>query len=151
MTLAELVARDNVQAHWFWTHEVSDGPYTEHEVWDVVFVRNSHEPDLWVTDGETRRTAHFYGLHGMQEHSRRATGGQRIEPDATDTLRDLLHAAAEYDARPTLKEWVVEAYEAGAFDPSVLDHYDEAQRINDTLRRWLGPRYEKYQAVAQED
>lgn len=149
MTLAELITRDGVQAHWFWTHEVSTGPYTEHEVWDVVFVRNTYEPKRWVTDGDTRRTAYFTGLHGTTADSRRATGGNRREPVPALVLADLLTDASQYDNNPTLSGWITEAHEAGGFDPSVLDHYYEAQRISATLHAWLGDQYDEYLAAAQ--
>lgn len=143
-TLAELIERDDVAAHWFWTHEISTGPYSEVEVWDVVFVRNTHEPKLWVTDGDTRRTAYFREIHGCQADSRRATGGQRREPSAEQTLADLLSDAADIDEHPTFKEWVEYHREDNARAWEQFATYEEQTRTRTRLRVWLGDQYAEY-------
>ena len=144
MTLAELIKRDSITAHWFWTHEVSTGPYTEHEVWDVVFVRDTHEPQRWVTDGDTRRTAYLQGYHGAHADSRRATGGERREPDTVEALSNLLADAAQVDEHPTLRDWIQESFASGNYDPACIDAYESAVRIHKALRAWLGDQYDEY-------
>lgn len=145
-TLADLIKRDNIFADWFWTHEVSTGSYTEYEVWDVVFVRDTHEPQLWVTDGDTRRTAYFRGVTGCEADSRRSTGGTRREPDTADTLANLLSDALEIDENPTFREWV-EYHDATGTNESAwqqLATYEELTRNRNILRTWLGDNYDEY-------
>lgn len=142
-SLADLIKRDNITAHWFWTHEVSTGPYSEYEVWDVVFVRNTNEPQLWVTDADTRRTAHFRGITGREADSRRQTGGQRREPGTTETLSDLLSSAINVDNYPTFREWAEErCSDASAWKQHADYVEDVASR--DQLRVWLGDCYDEY-------
>lgn len=138
-TLTELMARDNVTAAWFWTHEVSTGPSAEHEFWDVVFVRDTHEPKLWVTDADTRRTAYFQGIGGCQADSRRETGGKRRRPDPYDTLCNLLSDAQEIDEYPTFRAWVEYHDSMGSRGAAweQLDTYETLTRQRNTLRTWL--------------
>ncbi len=151
-TLAELIERDGVEAHWFWTHEVSTGSYTEYEVWDVVFVRNSHDPKLWVTDGSTRRTLHVKGIGGSQADSRRATGGERRAPDTARELTELLLDAASIDTHPTFKEWSTERYE-GTDTPAWDQYgaYEDITRTRNRLKVWLGDSYDEYVKAAAEE
>lgn len=150
-TLAELIERDGVEAHWFWTHEVSTGSYTEYEVWDVVFVRNSHDPQLWVTDGATRRTLYVQGVGGRQADSRRATGGERREPDMAQELANLLVDAADIDAHPTFKEWCDDRSDSKQEPWLMLGTYESLTRNRNRLVRWLGDEYDEYmKAVAEE-
>jgi hypothetical protein len=142
-SLADLIKRDGVEAHWFWTHEVSTGPYSEYEVWDVVFVRNSHEPDKWVTDGDTRRTAYFRGIGGCQADSRRNTGGERREPDTAETLGNLLSDAIDADNHPTFKEWCAADERSGSAHEQ-LSEYQAITRTQRALKRWLGDTYDEY-------
>lgn len=149
-TLTELIKRDGVEAHWFWTHEVSTGPYSEYEVWDLVLVRNTHEPELWVTGGDTRRTAYFKGIGGSRADSRRETGGERREPDLTEALADLLSDALRLDEMPRLGQWIQESVDSGSYDPKCMDRYDTAVRVRETLRDWLGDEYDEYVHAAYE-
>jgi hypothetical protein len=144
-TLAELIKIDAIEAHWFWTHEVATGPYAEHEVWDLVIVRNSNEPQRWVTDGDTRRTAYFQGIGGSVADSRRNTGGERREPGLEQTLSDLLSDAADIDAHPTFQEWV-DYHEDTAPAWRQLATYEAQTRTRDMLRAWLPDAYDTYMA-----
>lgn len=147
-TLAELMKRDDVTATWFWTHEVSTGPYSEYEVWDVVFVRDTHEPQLWVTDGDTRRTVYFQGINGCQADSRRETGGRRREPDLADVLNSLLSDAMDADNSPTFSEWFHNQYNVtGRTAPELIAEYEQITKIRDDLRAWLGDAYDEYQSA----
>lgn len=152
-TLAELVERDNVKAHWFWTHEVSTGPYTEYEVWDAVFVRDTHEPQLWVTDGETRRTLYVQDIGGSQADSRRATGGERREPDTLRELANVLSAAAEVDEFDTFLSWSTNRQEIGDTRAAweLVTEYEIILGRRNALRDWLGEQYDEYMKAAAEE
>lgn len=145
-TLAELMARDHVTGHFFWTHEVSTGPYKEYEVWDLLLIRNSNEPKLWVTDGDTRRTAHFQGIGGAQVDSRRETGGARREPDLFDTLAELLFNARQIEEYPTFAAWAKNEYDMGSSSPAweMTEMYAALTKDRDMIRAWLPDAYDEY-------
>jgi hypothetical protein len=144
--LADLIKRDNITAHWVNTHEVSTGPHTEYEVWDLLLVRDSNEPQRWVTDGDTRRTAYIQGIGGSHATSRRETGGNPTPPDLTETLATLLTDAQETDDNPTFREWAEYRHDMSNRSTAweQLAEYEELTRNRDTLRAWLPDAYDEY-------
>lgn len=143
--LRELLMRDKVIAQWVWTHEVSTGPYTEHEVWDLLLIRNTYEPRLWCTDGETRRTAFFRGITGAQADSRRETGGKRRTPDLFDTLVNLLADAQEIDEYPTFKAWCEYHSDSEAPAWEQLVTFEALSKQRNELAHWLADgAYDEY-------
>lgn len=144
--LSELIARDGIRARWFWTHEVSVGAYEEYEVWDLLLMRPTHEPDKWVTDGNTRRTAYVRGIGGSVAGSRRSNGGRHVNPDLEETLSDLLMDASKIDELPTLREWVKESMEADSalgYD-EIEAQYNAAREVHAQLRHLLMDSYDEY-------
>ena len=148
-TLAELIKRDNIEAHWFWTHEVSTGPYAEYEVGDLLLVRDTHEPGKWVTDGDTRRTAYIRGIGGSVAESRRRNGGRHVAPDLTSALSSLLMDASKAEDQPTLKEWIKEAMEVGSSDTydEIETAFNASREILAQLRHFLMDSYDEYAAA----
>ena len=142
MDLADLIKRDNIEAHWFWTHEVPTGPDTEYEVWDLLLIRDTYEPDRWVTDGETRRTAYFRGIGGSRVDSRRETAGERRQPELAAVLGDLLADASQLDEMPTLVEWLDDRVGEGA--AKVLDYYESTKRNTEELKHFLLDKFAEY-------
>lgn len=146
-TLAELMAQTEVHATWFWTHEVSTGSYSEYEVWNVVFVRDTHEPQKWVTSGDTRRTVYFEGIGGDKAGSRRETGGQRREPDAIKTLANLItesYACAQY---ADFEGWAEDyADPTASYESAIADFRSWSRRVkrHHQLREWLGEDYNAF-------
>jgi hypothetical protein len=143
--LSELIERDNLTGTFLWTHEISTGQYSEHEVWDLVLVRDTHEPQRWVTGGDTRRTAYLRGIEGAEADSRRQTGGERRAPDLAQVLGDLLADANEVDNQPVLLEWIKEAAEFGSTDYDLIERRHRfATEAAAQLRHLLHDEYDEY-------
>lgn len=155
LTLEQLFEQDKIEPAWFWTHEVSTGPYSEYEVWDVVFVRDTHEPQKWVTDGDTRRTVYLTGICGIEADSRRKNGGTAQTPHAFSVLADLLDAARDVDDYPNLVDWAAHAQgisrddqiTAGRLFALTQDHR-RAVACRNALQGWLGDDYDAYVKAA---
>jgi hypothetical protein len=145
-TLTDLINRDGIRARWFWTHEVSTGPYSEYEVWDLVLIRSTEEPQKWVTDGSTRRTAYFRGIGGAVAESRRSNGGRHVNPELSGVLGELLMNAARYEEMPTLREWITERFEvSGKLDYDETEAaYNAARDAHAQLRHLLMDAYDEY-------
>lgn len=145
-SLDDLIKRDGIRARWFWTHEVSTGPYTEYEVWDLVLIRPTDDPALYVTDGNTRRTAYFQGISGSEADSRRNNGGRHVNPALADALAELLMDASRVEELPSIKDWLQEALEAGAYTSydEIEVQYTAAVETRAQLMRFLGDSYEEY-------
>ena len=145
-TLTELMKRDGVTATWIWTASVSTGPYSEYEVFDAVFTLTTN----YIVGGgyPERRTFYVQGIGTRQAQSRRENGGDIIEPDAAETLGDLLSDAAEIDDNPTFREWV--EYREGSSDRPAWDQLSQYEKQTDMcnrMRTWLGNHYDEYQAA----
>ncbi len=144
-TLAELIKRDSVEAHWFWVDSISAGPYAENEQFDATFVRDT---GFVVGGGEIqRRTLHFRGVQTAQVDSMRENGGRLINPDLVETLGHMLSAAADIDNYPVIRDWLEATRDTsrGFLEAAAaLDDRDADARLRDDLRVWLGDSYDEY-------
>ena len=148
-TLAELIARDDVRAAWFYTHSenVSDSDNRKNpDMYDAVFSIND---GISQYGGRmNRRHAFFRGIGQSPALSRPNQGDRLVKPDPVETLGHLLSDAAEIDANPTFREWA-EYRELGAGQPAwdQLAHYETQTAMRDRMRAWLGEHYDEYQAA----
>lgn len=155
LTLQQLFQRDSVHSTWFWTHEVSTGPDSEYEVWNVVYVRTLDEPS--VTGGDTRRTVYITGIPGYVPESRRENSGTAQSPSALPTLADLLMAARDVDDYPLFIDWIEHTQNIGREERVISsrmieltqEHRRDIARRN-ALRGWLGDDYDAYVKAAAE-
>jgi hypothetical protein len=154
-TLAELIKRDNVEAHWFWTHSVSTGAYDQYEVYDVVFVRNTDE--IAVNGGNTRATLYLRGIsecinNGMNKH-----GGKLIYPDPVETLAHVISDAHIAHMYHTFAGWADDQRNTGGGYREALADFEEWEihrARHAEITRWLGQEdsdtYDAYVEAAQE-
>ncbi len=143
-TLAELIARDDVRATWFWTRSVSTGRYSEMESYDAVFSRNGRPS---VTGELERPTLFVRDLRESENNSMRNNGGKKIKPDLHEMLGMLLSDANDADTSPTFSDWFQGQDVTGRTAPELLAEYEQITKIRDDLRAWLGDYYDEYQAA----
>ena len=147
-TLADLIKRDSIEAHWFWVDSINAGPYAENEQFDVTLVRKTG----YVVGGGViqRRTLHFRGVQTAQADSMRKNGGRIIEPDLTEVLGGMLRAAADIDNYPVIRDWVDATQDTSRGYLAALDDLEAREadvRFRDELRAWLGDSYDEYMSA----
>jgi hypothetical protein len=153
-TLTELIKHDNVQAHWFWTHSVSTGPYDQYEVYDVVFVRNTDETAL--NGGNTRTTLHLRGISDCTANGMNKHGGKLIYPDPVETLAHVVADAHIANMYRTFAGWADDQRDMSlSYREALADFEDwEIHRARHAeISRWLGQEdsdaYDEYVKAAQ--
>ncbi len=144
-TLAELIKRDSVEAHWFWVDSISAGPYAENEQFDATFVRDTN---MVVGGGyNKRRTLYVQGITTAQVDSRREHGGEIVNPELDWVLPDLLNEAADIDNYPVIRDWIDATRDKSAGYMTAVEDLEARERavhLRNELRAWLGDAYDEY-------
>lgn len=153
--LHELIRRDSIEAHWFWTTSVSISRYSEYEMFDVTFIRMT---DNIVGGGyHERRTFHVQDIGTSVADSRRNNGGNIIVPDQAEPLSQVIadaHIAAQY---LTFTEWAEDQRDISLTYRHALTDFQEweTQRARHReIVRWLegqdSDTYDEYVKAAEQ-